>query len=165
MQARLAYIGRALRVRQHFLAQAFELAPADVLQIHPVGPARGRLIEVDRDLEAPPDLFPHPFGEAGAFLQRDAFHRDERNHVSGPDARVNPGVKIQIDQLDRFPDRPQGCLADGFRRTGKRQHRAIVVRVQFLIQKHHCGDRAHGFRQRIHLLRIAPLGKIRHALD
>ncbi len=39
------------------------------------------------------------------------------------------GVVLQIDQLRRGFDRLEGCFLNRQRRTGKRQHRAVVVEV------------------------------------
>ncbi len=141
------------------------MAAADVLEIHAAGPARGRLVEIDGNLEAPPDLFAHAAGDADTFLESDALDGDKRDDIGGSDARMHAAMAIEVDQLDGLANRADGGLADGLGRAGQGQHGAVVVGVHLLVQQHHAGDGERRAGQSRDNSRVAPLGKVRNALD
>ena len=81
MQPGLADIRGALRIAQHLLAKPFKLAATYVFKVDALGPLRGGLIEVDRDVIALPDFAPGLACELDAILNGDALDGDKRNHI------------------------------------------------------------------------------------
>ena len=81
VQARLANVGRALRVGDDFLAQALELSATDVLQVGALRAGGGFLVEIDGNLVAFPDLFAHLPGQLDAVLDGDAFDGERTNSL------------------------------------------------------------------------------------
>jgi len=59
MNARLAEVGLADRVRRDFVANSLELAAANVLEILALGRNGGGFVEIDRNPEAARDLGSH----------------------------------------------------------------------------------------------------------
>src|SRR3989338_2028947 len=91
--------GGGVGIGRRFLAKALELAPADVFQVHPVGP-RGRFfVEVDGNPEAFPDLLADVAGQRDALFDGHALDGDEGDGVGGADAGMRALVLGEINQF------------------------------------------------------------------
>ena len=165
MQARFAHVRRAVGIAKHFLAQALELALADIFEVGALGPLRRRFVEINRDAVALPDFAAHFFREHDAILDGDAFDGNERDHVGCAEPRMRAGVAREIDQLGGFADAAQRRLGDVLGFAGERDHAAIVVRVAFAVEQEDAGNFAHGRDDGVHFGGIAAFGEIRNAFD
>src|SRR5262245_23807882 len=77
MQARLANIGRAVRIAQHSFPQPFKLALANVLKVRAFRPRRGGLVEIHGDTVALPDFAAHAPRKGDAFFHGDIIDGNE----------------------------------------------------------------------------------------
>ncbi len=165
MQLRFPNIGQTIVIPLHFLAQPFELSSADIFQVGPFRPARRRFVKINRNPVPLPDFLASSPRQRHAIFQRNPFDRNKGHYVSSANARVRPAVFRQIDQLQSFAHAQQGRLGNRVRITRQRNHAAVMIRVHLAIKYVHPGHFAHRRDNRIHLRRVAPLGKIRHALN
>ena len=99
MHVRLAEIGHARGIGGDFVANALELASANVLKILARGRGGGGLVEIDRNLETLPDFGSHMPRHRHAIFESNTVNRDERNHVGCAHPRVRALVARQINQL------------------------------------------------------------------
>src|SRR5262249_7756521 len=94
-------------------AHSLELSAADVLQVLPLGSGGCRLVEIDWNLVALPDLLAHPPGDGHAVFQCDTVDGNEWHHIG----RANSGMRYfmtgQINQLSGFTHAANGSLGDG----------------------------------------------------
>jgi len=114
MDARLAEIGLAGGVGGDFVADALELAAANIFQILPLGRGGGGFIEIDRNLEAAGDFCTDVAGHGHAVLEGDAVNGNEGDDVGGPHARVSALVMGEVDQLRSLAGAADGGLLNGF---------------------------------------------------
>ena len=161
----ISAIGIARLDRAHFHDQRLELAAADILEIGPLRPLRGGLVEIDRDFQPGPDFLGHALGQTDALLDRDAFDRDKRDDVSRADPGMRALMPSEVDEGDRLFDRADRGVGDRGRRADEGEDGAIVVRVLLAVEQDHFGDGEDAVDDRIDFGGVAPLGEIRHALD
>ena len=93
VHARLAEVGFAGGVGGDLVANALELAAANVFKILPFGRGGGGLVEINRNREPPGDLGADVLGHGHAVFNRDAVDGDEGNHIGRrPCAGARPGA-------------------------------------------------------------------------
>ena len=95
-----------------------------------------------------------------ALFQRDAFDRDERDHVGRADARVRALLLRQIDQRDGLLHRAECGIGNRGGRTDEGQHAAVVIGIGFAVQQDHLGDGEDCLNDRVNLAGIAAFRKI-----
>ncbi len=88
MQSRFANIRGAIGILQHFFANAFELAFADVFEIRALGARCGGFVEINWNLVAFPDFVADFFRESNAFVDADSVDGNKRNDVGGAEPRM-----------------------------------------------------------------------------
>jgi hypothetical protein len=135
-----ADVGAAGGVAAGGVTEAFELAFADVLQLHAVGAGGGGSVEVDGDAVATPDEQASLAGENGALGQRGSADRDEGDDVGGADAGVNTALGGEVDEFGSLASRAGGGLDDAGGRAGDGDDGAVVSRVEGPVQKAHTFD-------------------------
>ncbi len=87
MHARFADIGTARGIRGNLGPDAFKLAAADVFEPLPFRSSGSRLVEVDGNLIALPDLSADVVRHGHAVFNGDAVDGDEGDYVGGSHAR------------------------------------------------------------------------------
>ena len=165
VQPRLADVRSAVRIAQHFFAQALELPLANVFEICALRPLRRRFVEINRNAIALPDFASHFFGQRHAVLDGHAFDGNKRHHIGRTHARMRPGMLGQINQLGRFAHAAQRRFGHRLGLAGDGHHAAVMVRVAFTVQQVHARNFAHGRHDGVHFGRVAPFGKIGNAFD
>ena len=164
MHARLAEVRLALRLRGDLVADALELAAADIFQILPLRRRRGGLVKIDRNLVAAGDLRAHVLGHGHAIFNRHPVDGNEGNDVGGAHARMRAGVLRQVDQLGGLADAANRRLGDGLPLADERDDAAIVVGVHLPVEQIHAGN-LHGFDNGIDFGRVAAFREIGHAFN
>ena len=134
MHSWLPKIGLTRRVRANLIAYAFKLSPPDVLQVLPLGSRRRRLIEVNRNLIAPPDLRSYMPRHGHTIFNRDAFNRNKRHYIRCPHPRMCSLVFGQIDQLGRLANAANGRFLDRLPLPNQRNHAAVVIGVHLAVE-------------------------------
>src|ERR1700691_3671324 len=160
MQFGVAEIGEAIGIGAHLVAQAFELAAADVFQIDAVGAAGGGFIEIHGHLQAFPQTHAEFVRQAHAIFERDTFHWHERHHIDGADAGVDAFVCTEVDEADGSLDSAVGGFDYGCGWTGEGDDGAVVIGVHLAVQD---GDAAHGsdgFDDGVYFGRVATFGEV-----
>ena len=89
---------------RNLVANALELAAANVLEVLPLRRGGRSFIKIDRNLIALPDLRAHVPRHHHAIFQRDALDGNERHHVGGAHARMRALMRVQVDQFGGFAD-------------------------------------------------------------
>jgi hypothetical protein len=130
MKFRAAHVGATRRVFQCGLAQTFELAAADVLQLDAVGARCGSAVEVNRDTEPAPNLKSRLTRKHRHFERRDAGDRDEGDDVGGSDTRMNASLPGEVDQLRGFANRANRGFDYRTRFTRYGYDGAMVIAIQ-----------------------------------
>ena len=97
------------------VAEALVLAAAHVGQLDPVGPGRGRRVQVDGEVEAGRDPAPEVAGEVDALVERRVAQRHERDDVDGADPRVLAGLLLHVDLAEGHRHEPLQRVGDGGR--------------------------------------------------
>ena len=164
MHAGLAEIGLARGIGRDFVADAFELAAANVLQILTFGRGCGGFVKIDRDLEAFRDLGSDVARHGNAVFDGDAVNRDKGNDVGGAHARVRTLMLGEVDQLGSLPYSANGGFLNGFALADQGDDAAVVVGIHLAVEKIDAGD-FHGFDNGIDFGRVAAFGKIRNAFN
>ncbi len=165
MQLRLAHIRLPVMIFLQLFAQPFELPSPHVFQVHAVRPRRRRFVKKYRYPVALPDFIAHAPRQRHAILNRYAFDGNKRQHIRRAYARVRPRMFCQIDQFHGLAGSQNGRFRHRVRIPRQRDHAPVMVGVHFAIQHINTRYAAHGCDNGIHLRRISPFGKIRHALN
>ena len=165
MDASRAEVRGALRHRADLVADRLVLAATHVGETPPVGPQRGRSVEIDGQVEARGDLLPESPREVDALLEPGRAEWHERDDVDGTDAWVGPGVLLHVDQLERASDRRGRRPDHGLGAAGERDDAAVVGRVERVVEHRHAVDLADGVDDLLDHLGSAPLAEVRDALD
>jgi hypothetical protein len=164
MQAGAAKIGPERRVFTHSIAQAFKLTAAHVFEIGSVGARGGSFIKKYRHAEPPPNFKTGLAGEQDALFQFDAGDGHERDYVGRADARMDPLLPGQVDQLGGFSGTANRCLNHCSGLSGDGNDRAIVVRIHRPVKQMHSLD-AHRGNNRLDATGIPALREIGDAFD
>ena len=91
--------GRRAASRRDGVAEAFELALADVFELDTVGTGGGGSVEVDGYAVAAPDEEAGLAGEHGALGEGGAADGDEGDDVGGSDAGMDAVLPGEVDEL------------------------------------------------------------------
>jgi hypothetical protein len=99
MAKRVAEIRAPRRICLDVFTQALKLSATDVFQSLAIGMRGCRLIQVDRNLEAFPDLFANVAGNGHTVFDRDAFDGNERYHVGCANTWMRSLMFIEINEF------------------------------------------------------------------
>src|SRR6185312_2355651 len=135
VRKREAEVGSAVRVDLDLFPHALELTLANVFQAAALGAACGRLIEVDGDLIATPDLGSGPLRQADTVLQRGTFEGDKGNYVGGAEAGMSALVAAQVNALGGEADGAHGGFRHRLRLAGNGDDGAIVVVIHLAVEQ------------------------------
>ena len=78
---------------------------------------------------------------------------------------MDAGLPREVDRSDCLRHPAHGAFSDMLRRPNEGDDRAIVIRIERDVEHFDVRRRGDCVRNRLHLARVPPLGKIRHALD
>ena len=122
-------------------------------------------VEVNRNRKLAPDSLSRFVGERYTIFNRDAAHRNKREHISRADARMLTPMLSQIDQLSCFRDRAYRRFYDHFRRSDKCDHGSIVIRIDVSIENGRAIHRPDRLRNQFHHLGLAAFTEVWYTLN
>src|SRR5208282_2077911 len=164
MNARFAEVGAAGGIGRYLVANAFKLPAANVFQILAFGGGRSRLVEIDRDLIALPDLLADVTRHGYTIFKGDAFDGDEGDDIGCAHARVRAFVIVEVDQLGGLACAEDDGFLNGLAFAGQRDDRAVVIEVALAVEQVDAGH-FHGVDDEVYSVFFAAFGKIGNALD
>jgi hypothetical protein len=164
VKRRFAKVGQARGVGGDLVANALELAAANVFEVLPLGPRGGGFVEVDGNAVALPDLRAGVLGHGDAVFERDAVNGDERDHVGRAHAGMRALVPIQVDQLGGLAHAANGGFLNGLAVADQRDHAAVVVGVHLAVEQVDAGN-LHGFDDGVDFGRVAAFREIGNAFN
>ena len=135
-----ADIGAACGIAAGGVAETFELALADVLELDAVGARGGGSVEVDGNTVATPDEEAGLASEDGAFSQRGSADRDEGDDVGGTNAGMDAALGSEVDKFGGLAGGAGGGFDDAGGRAGDGDDGAVMRCVEGPIQQAHAFD-------------------------
>src|SRR5438552_1914549 len=159
MHSRIAEVRLPCRICGDLGTNALKLAATDTLQILSLRDCRGRLVQINRNLVALPNLLANMPRHGHAIFDRHPLNRNERYHVRRAHPRMRSLMHVQINQLRRFANATDGGLLDWLTLADQRDDATIVVGIHLAIEQIDAVY-LHGVNDRINLRFVAPLGKI-----
>ena len=105
------------------------------------------------------------FGDGDTIVHADATERNERHNIRGADARMRARVLIEVDQFGGGLDGAEGGFFHTRGRTGKGEHRAVVVEVGGAVEEFDLADRLDGGNDLVNDFRSPRFGKVGDAFD
>ncbi len=165
VEGRRPEVGRPGRVLETGF-EAFVLALSHVGEIAPLGPAGGRLVEVDRNAELVADPPSHLTRELDAVVHRGAAangHEGADVHRAHP--RVRAFVTRHVDSRGGDGRRLEGGFGHGLRGADEREHGPVGLATRVHVEQHGAVDRRDRAGQRIEDRLVAALREVRYALD
>src|SRR5437870_8032724 len=114
---------------------ALKLAATDTLQILSLRDCRSRLVQINRNLMALPNLFANMPRHGHAIFDRHPLNRNERHHVRRAHPRMRSLMHVQINQLRRFANATDGGLLDWLTLADQRDDATIVVGIHLAIEQ------------------------------
>ncbi len=132
-----ADIGAAGGVTPGGVAEALELATADVFEQDAVGAGGCGSVEVDGDAVPAPDEETGLAGEEGAVRERRSADGDEGDDVGGTDAGVDAVLTGEVDQFGGLACSANGGFNDTLRSAGDGDYGAVMGCVERPVQQAH----------------------------
>ena len=159
-----AEVGRFVRVGNPFL-QPFVFALAAYGEVAPFGALCRRFVIIGRDAE----FVVYPFGQRagyfGALFEGDARHRNNRQHVRRPDARVRSLVMTHVDDLRSLLHAAESRLGHRFGFAHESHHRPVGRLAGVYVQQFdalHGGDGVGYLLDDTHVAPLAEVGDTFH---
>src|SRR5207244_12875103 len=143
----------------YFGTHALTLAATDHVQILSHRDCRGRLVQINRNLVALPNLLANMPRHGHTIFDRHPLNGNKRHHVRRAHPRMRSLMHVQINQLRRFANATDGGLLDWLTLADQRDDATIVVGIHLAIEQIDAVY-LHGVNDRINLRFVAPLGKI-----
>src|SRR5437879_5846473 len=104
----LSEVWLSRRVGPDLLPYSFELSAADVLQILPFWRCGCRLVKIDGNLKALPDLRPYMPRHSHTVLYRHTLNGNEGHHISSAHAGMRTLMFGQVNKLRCLPNSANG---------------------------------------------------------
>ena len=160
----LAEVRLARGVGGDLVADALELAAANVLKILPLG-RRGRgFVKVNRNLKSPGDLGADVLGHGNAVFDGDAVNGDEGHHIGCTHARMRALMLGQVDQFRGFADAANRRFLNRFALADQRDDAAVVIGVHLAVEEIDAGN-LHGLDDGINFGGVAAFREVGHAFN
>ena len=157
-------VGAAGGIAAGSIAEAFELALANVFKLDTVGPGGGGSIEVDGNAITTPDQKASLAGEDGALGERSSANRDKGDDVGGADAGMDAALPGEIDEFGGLACGADSGFDDAGRSAGDRDDGAVVRLIERPVQQTNAFD-LHGGDDLADLGGVGTFGEIRDTLD
>src|SRR3989338_8860657 len=165
MKPRLADIRSAGRISRNDRLQFLKTPTPNGCEVFPIWEQRGGFVEINRNLIAVPQLLSGAMGDGDTIRQSYPLQGNERDHVSGADARVFAAVAVEIDERHGLTVRAHRRLFNAAGRSHKGDYRAVVVRVHVSVQEMNPCDTSNHPGNPFHLQRITAFAEVGYALD
>jgi hypothetical protein len=164
MEAGAAEVGTTGGIFAYGVAEAFELAAADFVEVGAIGAGGGSLIKEDGNAEATPDFKAGLAGEQGALVKLDAGNGYEGDDVRGADAGVSALLAGEVNEVNGFAGAANGRFDDcvGFSCDG--DHGTVVGGIHGPVEQAHTVN-AHGGHDGLNAARIGAFREVRYAFD